>query len=652
MLVAHGKADGWHFRGWAVGAVAALAIGGAPGASAQGNGAEASVAQSEREAVFALSRLGLEERDYRFPVTYCPHNADECQQAGYWDVELTQDYADEVLADQMATIVPARYDRIVAKADETRIETATDVFREEGDWMPAYTFGVGGYERFESAVTDYLNAHIAEPLADVLTQARDARYEEMPDKEQATFIKERARETGIPADVLERLVTSAYTFSFFLPEIRDGAFTIYQQQRTRPDGSTYYVYETELEAPVNPRLTVYRFDGERFEPMQAIDAAAEGVFERIAKSVSGTASVTRESRPRQSDAQAVFNEVFAVSFKDSVIALTTRLKEESEAFTVGAPISRVDGGRAEVPIGNQESLRPGAVMVVRRHVDGEEQRIGWTKIREVGDTCLVLPEGERTLSKAQVIAADREVERADLLQEYPYTGVYGRGGLGVETTEVELGGEGSGASSPTTYLDLGFQGDLGFILNEEALTRWWSNLDVGLGVSSAGDVDDRELDAGIGLRARAGIERRQHLVQGLYVAAGGDIGVEALRMDYQEGAVSDELSLSSLQLYPRAGLGYHLSPDLKVTGHIGYAFPVWDDYEYESGTGPTAELSGGLNASVSVAYHTDFAGPFADATADPTERCQRLRDAGQEEGENMARRLSAREAVACALSQR
>ena len=614
------------------------------------------IERSDRQAVFAISSLGIQEDSYAFPVTYCPHDRDCRERSWPWRVSIDQDHADSVLAENMPWIIPPRYDQLILEGDETRIETATQEIASDADWIPTFTFsGDEDFDTFVGEVQDHLDSNVAEPLGEVLSAARQDRYEEMPRDEQTRFIEERAQEVGIPADVLEELVNSSYTFALYLPEIESGEFTINQRQRSRPDGSTYYEYETVLEAPLNTKLAVFEFDGESFDLYDTVDTEPDNFFEALAHRVSGTNSVTTESRPGRGDGQDVFDEVFAVSFGDTVTALTTRLKADSN-FAVAAPAEHAEDGSVEVAVGNQEDIRPGAIVTASREIDGEQRELGWGIVREVGTTCLALDESERDHSSAQLIT-DEGVEEFDQIEEWPYTGTYGRIGLGLETTEIEFidGSEDAGAP---TYLDLGFQGNLAFLRNDESFNGVWANVDVGFGSASDGSYvsggDRYDVDGEFSFRSRAGAEYRYHVANGVYVQAGADLGFEYQQYDAEyrwPGGFtrSDDLTVMAMHIQPRAGVGYYLSPEWKIQGSVGYTQPLWTDSDFDGrGTDPFDDMLGGANAMVSIARHIAFAGPFAEMSEPPVEDCQQLREAeGGGNGETASAAESFRSALAC-----
>ncbi|MFV8834672.1 hypothetical protein ACNSTU_06860 [Aquisalimonas sp. APHAB1-3] len=601
--------------------------------------------QSERQAILGINSVGLEETSYRFPVRYCPHERD-CRDGGAWSVSLPQGLADAVLADNMPAIIPARYDRLMLSADGTRIETATDVTEIDDAWVDAYQFPAGGdLEAFTTHLQGYLNDQIADPLAELMAASRQARYDEMPREEQTRFIEERAREAGIPADVLEGLLSSAYTFAYHIPPIRGGRFTIQQIQRERADGTTYYVYRTSLSAPVHTRLAVFAFDGEQFEVYNVIDTEPGNFMEAWAQQISGSASVTTRSRPRRSDAQAIFQRAYAASFGDTVTALNVRLKDD-DAFTVAAPALSADNGAVEMTVGNQENLRPGAVVRVTRVIDGEREDMGWGRVRDVGDSCLALPEDERTTTRADLVV-DAGADAYDQVREIPYTGVFGRFGVGQETSTL-TNGEDTDAGEPT-YLDLGFVADFAFLRNNASLHGMWTSVDIGIGVLGDGTFQGDEVEGGMAFRLRTGIEYRRHLLGAFYGSVGADFGVEGQRYELRE----EDLTATSLFVNPRIGAGYHFGPKWQIQASVGYHQPVSENVDYD-GTGDHPDVfEGGANAMLSIGYHVDFAGPFANSTAMPSERCQEIRDnGGQDPASAGAGSQDFSGALACAQASR
>ncbi|SFB89930.1 hypothetical protein SAMN05660443_0812 [Marinospirillum celere] len=589
--------------------------------------ADATVAASERQAVMGISRLGLEANRFTFPVFYTPHEGPTIP-VGNWSVRISQEYADAILADNLSFIIPARYDRLVFENSQARFETATQVFSglDVRQVIPELSQATRSYAEYREYLLDHLNHHIAPSMEEILGAAAEARYQEMNARERGTFITERARQTGMPAEVLEALISSSYAFGFYLPELR-GRINIRQIERKRFDGSTYYVYQTTLAAPLKTRMLVYAFDGEQFTTQIELDAVPDGFFEGLSQQMSASASITTAWLPRERHAQQIFDDVFELSFKDSTIALSTRLKE-NRAFAVATPVIDATPEEIGLKVGNQEDIRVDQPFTFNRTIDGKETTIGWGRVRLAGNTCLILPEEERIASRAQLISG--QVDEFDLAVEHPWTGVYGRTAFTQSMTELEIDGQATGAGN-ASFIELGFISNLGFLLNNRSFSEIWTNLDLGLGLLSNGEGNFDNLDGKGAIRVRFGAEKRFHMGYGLYASAGADLGYEQHNYAKPGGpsGLKDDFKVQTANLIPRAEIGYYINPNLKIYGGAAYNLPFYTDYEWDNGDSMTEDLSmmGGLSVQAGIAFHLGFAGPFASMMARPSTECEVLRDA-------------------------
>ncbi|WP_290636149.1 hypothetical protein, partial [Aquisalimonas sp.] len=134
-----------------------------------------------------------------------------------------------------------------------------------------------------------------------------------------------------------------------------------------------------------------------------------------------------------------------------------------------------------------------------------------------------------------------------------------------------------------------------------------------------------------------------------YGSVGADFGVEGQRYELRE----EDLTATSLFVNPRIGAGYHFGPKWQIQASVGYHQPVSENVDYD-GTGDHPDVfEGGANAMLSIGYHVDFAGPFANSTAMPSERCQEIRDnGGQDPASAGAGSQDFSGALACAQASR
>lgn len=575
--------------------------------------ADHTLAASERQAVLGLSRLGLEQTRFRFPVSYCGHKQ-RCLPVGVWSVRIDQDYADKTLAKNMTTLIPSRYDRLIFEGNEVSLTTATQRYDsvELPSAIPAISSQTASYEAYKERLLAHLNTNIAPLMVDLLGDAAEARYSEMNAQEKNTFITDKARAVGMPVEVLESLVSSGYAFGLYLPEI-SGAIIISQVEKTLPDGRKIWVYRSSLNAPLKTKLMVFEFDGENFNSAHEIAAESSSPFDLMAQSMSAGSSIETIFLPSQKDAQHIFDEAFQNSFKDSTIAISTKLKA-LRAFAIATPVvgSELEN-HVELRVGNQENIRVDHPFTFNRTIDGEEQQVGWGQVRQTGDNCLVLPESKRTYSQAKLVQG--EVNELDMAIEHPWTGVYGRMGYSSSDTSLSLDGKDTGAGA-ANFIEIGFIGNLGYILNKPNMSEVWANIDLGFGSNAGGKLNDQGFSGSGASRLRFGAEKRYHLKDGVYIAAGGDLAFEG-------HSYSNDISITTINLIPRAEAGYFFNPNVKVYGGASYNMPMSSSVE---GTSLSASMSGGLSFNLGFAMHVNFAGPFARMTAQPSARCNSLRE--------------------------
>ncbi len=590
---------------------------------------DSTLSMSERKAILGISVLGLESKEFTFPVTFKPLKGYPIP-VGTWTVRVSQGYADTILAKEYPMLISNRFDKLIFEEDKASIYTATKDITTSYERIPPFTFEPGSYKIFKAEVQDYLNYELADKMTKVLSASADARYSEMSEQEAASFIQTKAKEVGIPVEMLQRLVSSSYVYAVYLPKIT-GSLTIALVEKTNFfTGQKYRVFESTFNAPLRTKLLVYKFNGKKFEFYKDVDSDSHGdVMGSLAKSISGSASIERRFRPRARDAQALFDEVFKNSFKDTLIAIGKRLKED-RAFAISAPIARIEGSSATIDIGVQEDIRVDHPLKVFREVDGKEELVGLLKVRQSGKNCQLLPKEERTQTIASVLSGS--VEAFDLAVEHPWTGVFGSFGFQKNSGEDLFNGA-SINSGASRMLQLGFKADLGYVLNSQAMSEVWMNLDIGLG---GVDYDTTKMpnynytyypqNGAFGIRAAFGMEKHFYIVKKLYAMAGFDLAEEAHAYSFDS---SKSLTVATLSITPRAGIGYNPSINSEWSLSVGYDMPMATSAKFgDSDNSVDVEgftRSKGLVVRFGYSYQIDFAGPFVKMMAHPSRVCNDMK---------------------------
>ena len=585
--------------------------------------ADASVKKSERKTVFGLSELGLEAKTYTFPITYCPLKG-KCVPRGSWSITIDQNYADEILNKELGTLISNRYDKIIASKGDISIETPTEDFIEKLD-SKSFDFETGSFEEFDKAVLKYLNESMAPKVAKALEISKEARYKNTESSEYQTFINTQAKETGIPAHMLEKLMSSSYAFALYLPKIT-GAITISQVERTDAKGNKYIAYSSTLSAPLNTKLLIYKFDGEKYSHYSVVTSEASGfnLGAMMAKSISGSSGVTTSSMPTDADGVRIFNEVFQTSFKDTLIALQTRVKNDKN-FVITAPVTHVEGSTVYSSIGVQEDIRVDHPMYAyRTNLEGEAVESAWVKIRVPGKNCALMADDKRTESAGELISG--EIEEADLLVEMPWTGVF----FGLQYENVGRSFTDNVSSENMDFgalniVSLYFNGDLGYLMNSPIMSDVWMNLDLGLGASGS-NLDS--LDTGGAYDFAFGLTKRWDIVSGMYIGVGADLDYIATS-NAETGTADTSISTSVISIQPEVTLGYQFNPYVEINGGVGYDVPFSTSVSKYRGDTKVADLdidaNSGLSIFISASYHLDFAGPFAKMFASKKNECQKYK---------------------------
>ncbi|MBE0506802.1 MAG: hypothetical protein IBX50_08795 [Marinospirillum sp.] len=583
--------------------------------------ADTSVAASERQAVLGISVLGLETHRLSFPVVYCGLKQ-VCVPIGSWSVRLDQSTADALLADNLAFLIPSRYDQMVFEGQTARFSTATQVFTDLplSNNIPPIASDPTSFSDYQQRLQTYLNTHITPQMQQILATAAEARYLEMNAQERGTFLREQARATGMPAVVLEGLISSSYAFGFYLPRMQ-GGITIRQVERTRYDGSKYIVYSTSINAPARTRMLVYQYNGKEFQPLLNLNTNTSLGLDALAQSASSSASVETLFLPSSRNAQNIFDQAFATSFRDSAIALSTQLKEY-RAFAVVTPVLGSRASAIELAVGNQENIRVDQPFTFNRIINSRERQVGWGQVYQTGNSCLALPPEQRSLSYARLIKG--RVDEADLAVEHPWTGVFATLGLTDSQLGLELQGQETGAGG-AQFLELGFSGNLGYLRNNPSLSGWWLNM--GLGFGAADDPTEStfsHLQAEGAVRFYLGMEKHWALSHGFYSALGGGFSVESYT--FEDRTMDEQLSVSSFNLIPSAELGYHFTPNSRIFLKAAYNQPLTTRAEYKDTGEIDGDLLGGAALTLGFAMHLGFAGPYAWLIKKPSQQCNQLRD--------------------------
>jgi len=161
-----------------------------------------------------------------------------------------------------------------------------------------------------------------------------------------------------------------------------------------------------------------------------------------------------------------------------------------------------------------------------------------------------------------------KAEEADLLREYPWTGLFFNLGLGMNSSLLTgikdvngsaIGDIGGMFLSPG--LHLGVSIDLGYSTNSQALSEFY--MDIFFQTSFG--IDD-SVDAGrpIWFGGGLGFSKR------LYVGAGGFYIAPALNLAYEGGVTLNDYSMQQFIVNPQLHFGFSVNPSFDIVFKGGW----------------------------------------------------------------------------------
>jgi hypothetical protein len=128
-----------------------------------------------------------------------------------------------------------------------------------------------------------------------------------------------------------------------------------------------------------------------------------------------------------------------------------------------------------------------------------------------------------------------------------------------------------------------------------------------------------------------GLYKRFYLgSSGIYLTGGGDLVLQGMSAKLK-GYSDYSLSISSLSIHGGLKLGYNISPNLEITGSLGYTYPLTSSAKISDNNGnevwkfDTADVSGGINIFVRVQWHIPTVGPFVKFYRKPSTICEKIR---------------------------
>ncbi|MDH5302159.1 MAG: porin family protein [Gammaproteobacteria bacterium] len=549
----------------------------------------------ERKVQMELADIGMESRRVTSPIIYCSTDDQRCSPRGIWTFEVNKALEAKAAAELLERLAGKRYDLLAIKSDSISITSLSETVDVKANIAP-FSFDTGSYDSFKRDVDKYLDAQIAPLLGSVLIKAKDARYQELPDKEKATFLSDIAKETSVPADVIGKLMNSAFVFSFYAHE-SGGSITI-----TRLSLGGLPVFNISFSVSMRVKVLIHRFDAESGKFVVYDEIVGESGSSSASDRVVGVF-------PIQTSQDNLFERAYMTAAKAAGIHANTKLKEDDN-FSIFGTIDEVDGRYFYSNMGENEDLRIDAPYTISQTTDNGKQQTGWSKVRAVADSDLYKTSPGEYRSQFQLV--DGAMEYKDQLREVPWTGVFfniGGGTLPYTLEKIDQDPAAGGGSMGGLFL--GVKMDLGYMFNKAAFSEKWLALDLFLGaggedISRNGVVTHTAPTISYyGLS----VAHRYNLGSGLYTGFNYGYGGIDLNAVGKNGAAEIDVKSGAFKL--GANLGYMFSPTTEIFANVDYYEPVASTAEQKDAPTANADVVGGWAALVGVSFHIRSIGSLA-----------------------------------------
>ena len=572
----------------------------------------------ERKAALALKDLGMQASRIEMPVEYCRESGKKvvCAKAGQWTFMIDGALETAASVEIFDWLITQRLDKIMIAGGEAELRTAGTQTRVEVPSIAGFQFGEGPYQAFRKASDMWVGQRVSGVVKKLLSAGLQARYHELPDQERATFIRSKAKELGLPAEFIGKLMNSAFAFFAYVDRVK-GSVSIHEgKTKVVRNGKTIEVpsYSVTVTIGASVKVPIYNFDDKKESFVFYNEITGDSGFD-----VSSSKSFP--TKPSRDQAVGLFKDSFLVAIRAVGISLNTELKHDDN-FAIFFTADAVEGAEVNADVGVKEDIRIDAPALVTREVDGVRVNVGFVKARTVSINC-----SERGGSTFELVRGESEV--GDLVREHPWTGLLVAGDFGITTYELtkwdSLSSKGGGQFKS---VHLGVELDLGYSFNSTALSEFWFNLGGGFGFGADGFEalqDEEPVLFGFEL----GLNKRIYIASsGIYAAPGVQFGFMAMSATGKTPMDEDLAhSVSSLSLTPDVKFGYNVSPDLELTAMLGWGIPLtaWGSAKVGDADSEEvdAEVAGGVRAVVGLSFHLPVVGPMARLYSKPSKVCDK-----------------------------
>jgi len=441
-------------------------------------------------------------------------------------------------------------------------------------------------------------------------------------------MRTKAKELGVPFEFIQKMLNSSYVFGIHIEKI-NGSGKVTKVNKTVPlTGIKIPAYEITFDLPINAKVLIYNYDLNKnefvlYKEIKAWSGIGTGLFD----------GETMYLIPTHEQAMKAFNNTFQTALKAAAISANYELKKDDN-FAIFAPVTGTDGSAVMADIGVSEDVRVDHPFEVMEKVDGEFKTKGYTKARNVFINCGEAGQTEFALTKGNA-------EQADLMREYPWTGLffYLGGGLsgrsiavtGEDKTTLEASGKKTELGGMTAFGgELGVSADLGYATNTSFLSEVWFNLFFKF--AAGGESIDGYYDAPFYYGGGIELSKRFYLGgSGIFAAPGASFSYEKGSASYNGTDGYDDLTITTLMVTPALQVGYMFSPSFELILKGGWNQPFGATVKAGDEEKENVEMKGGVYAMINASIHLPIVGPMAKIYSRPSNICQDMAKKKKEE---------------------
>lgn len=437
---------------------------------------DVTVKNHERKALLQLTNIGLNTDSVSLSVNYCSLEAKKCQKKKPWRYFIDQSLEDRMSLELLKQLDGKRYDTIKIMNNKISIKSIFDTIEVNSD-VEGFYYGAGNESDFKISVSNYLNKKISPLMLRLLDKAKDVRYKEMSDKEKETFLTAIAKEESVPMRFIQKLMNSAYVFSFHVDNIK-GYVDIRRREGENEAGNKYLYFSTSVFVKLKFKLIIYNFnaDKKQFQNYSTVRGAE----------ISSTFISFSDKYPKHESTVKGFNSAYVKAAKKAGKSINLRLKLD-ENFAIFATVDQVEGSRLKSKIGEIEDLRIDAPYRIYQFIDGERIQTGWMKARSVASEITYKEDAANYYSNFDLIRGNAEIK--DQVKEESWWGGFIFYGVSRHTLTVdEIDNERVTGGGSYLGLNVGVKVDMGYTSNSKKLSEQWAEFYINYGFSGGEDI--------------------------------------------------------------------------------------------------------------------------------------------------------------------